>query len=280
MTRRIILGFLAVSSLLAVLFFVRRPFGYESIALACYAIACAAVFRVRNPEIQFQFVLASIAIAVSLMIGEATLRLGERDPMIPVDSGREFDRRSRLDVVQAMRRDGREVFPVISPSFFYDRNGLDVGGEALMPLSSVSASTTVFCNELGKYIIFKSDEHGFNNDAPAFSAAADVVLVGDSFTQGACVERNDNIASVISRRAKRKVVNLGVGGSGPLAHLAILAEYAAVLRPKVVVWVYFEGNDLGDLAREPPRAWQATLTATGAGWRGGRTNSTRRWASG
>ena len=45
-------------------------------------------------------------------------------------------------------------------------------------------------------------------------------------------------------------LNLGIEGNGPLVMLATLKEYAAVVRPKVVLWFYFEGNDLADLKKE------------------------------
>jgi hypothetical protein len=48
-----------------------------------------------------------------------------------------------------------------------------------------------------------------------------------------------------------RVLNLGVGGFGPLLELAALQEYAAPLKPRVVIWAFFEGNDLNvDLPRE------------------------------
>lgn len=47
-----------------------------------------------------------------------------------------------------------------------------------------------------------------------------------------------------------RTLNLGMGGIGPLHELAILKEYGSVVRPKVVLWVYYEGNDLADLSHE------------------------------
>jgi hypothetical protein len=40
------------------------------------------------------------------------------------------------------------------------------------------------------------------------------------------------------------VINLGVGGFGPLLELAALTEYLRPLQPPVVLWGFFEGNDL------------------------------------
>ena len=46
------------------------------------------------------------------------------------------------------------------------------------------------------------------------------------------------------------VINFSKGGSGPLAELGRLKEYAEVIRPKIVLLGYFEGNDLYDLQEE------------------------------
>jgi hypothetical protein len=45
-------------------------------------------------------------------------------------------------------------------------------------------------------------------------------------------------------------LNLGLAGAGPLTELAALREYAAPLRPALVVWAYFGENDLRELELE------------------------------
>ena len=77
------------------------------------------------------------------------------------------------------------------------------------------------------------------------------MLTGDSMTQGSCVKPGDEIAGQIRKLTQQSVINLGSGGNGPLAELAALEEYAKAREPEVVLWVYFEGNDLvGDLQFE------------------------------
>ncbi|MGQ0815875.1 MAG: hypothetical protein ACT4O1_15700 [Gemmatimonadota bacterium] len=77
----------------------------------------------------------------------------------------------------------------------------------------------------------------------------DVILIGDSFAHGACVDNNARISGHLARAGLR-VVNLGLSGAGPLMELATLREYGPRLRPRVVVWTFFEGNDLQDLDLE------------------------------
>ena len=78
---------------------------------------------------------------------------------------------------------------------------------------------------------------------------SDIILIGDSFTEGACENENGTIAGHL-RSLGWDVANLGKGGSGPLYQLAVLVEYAAVFPTKTVVWVIFTGNDLANLREE------------------------------
>src|SRR5205807_430492 len=45
------------------------------------------------------------------------------------------------------------------------------------------------------------------------------------------------------------VANLGQYDYGPVEELAVLRRYGLPLRPRIVVWMFFEGNDLVDVAR-------------------------------
>ena len=117
-------------------------------------------------------------------------------------------------------------------------------------LSGVSMSETIDCNENGYYSINKSDRFGFNNPDLEWDAKElEYFLIGDSMTYGSCVNRPNDIGSVLRFLSKRNVLNLGMGGNGPLVELATLKEY---LLPNVkkVLWIYFEGNDLIELKNE------------------------------
>jgi lysophospholipase L1-like esterase len=115
----------------------------------------------------------------------------------------------------------------------------------------VSKTTSVGANEEGQFSIYSSDRHGFNNpDNEWDSSKLEWLLIGDSFGQGITVQPGDDIAGQIRSITKSTTINLGVGDLGPLAELAILKEYAEPLKPKNVIWLYFEGNDFKNLLRE------------------------------
>jgi lysophospholipase L1-like esterase len=165
-----------------------------------------------------------------------------------------FDTRTRLQVVNDLREEGIRAYPDVFPAVLFQSNGQKVirslfttGNDEFLPLASIANVTTVFCNESGEYIIYKSDEHGFHNPLGLWPAGrADIIALGDSYAHGACVPSDQGFVAVIRARYPA-TINLGVNGAGPLAMLATLKEYAANLKPRIVLWFYYEGNDLRDL---------------------------------
>ena len=134
--------------------------------------------------------------------------------------------------------------PTIHPTTFVRDGRLIIKGKDFYPLAGISNSHTVFCNESGQYSEFISDRYDFNNPDQVGDVGADLVLVGDSFTHGACVNTGKDIAGHIRSYTNKNVVNLGYSGNGPLLELASLKEYASTIKPKHVFWLYYEGNDL------------------------------------
>jgi hypothetical protein len=119
-----------------------------------------------------------------------------------------------------------------------------------MPLGGIANRVTVVCNETGKYLIYKSDEHGFHNPSGRWpTGRVDVLAVGNSVTFGACVSSEKNFVAVI-RQHYATTLNLGMPGEGPLHMLAVLKEYAMFLRPKVVLWFYSEASTFTELQHE------------------------------
>lgn len=210
--------------------------------------AAVCIGLLRSPElarVNVALVLVSMGFAVYAAELFLTLKSGGGQAA-GATAGRPFDKRSKLEVVQDLRWQGTEAFPAALPSFFMQS---DVLG-SLLPLGGVANTTTVLCNELGEYAVYQSDEHGFNNPAGLWSAGSlDVAVVGDSFTHGSCVPPGKDLVSRIRERWPR-TLSLGMSDNGPLLELAAIREYLSALRPEKVLWMYFEGNDLSDLARE------------------------------
>ena len=121
---------------------------------------------------------------------------------------------------------------------------------------------------------FTTDSQGFRNLADL--KHADVAFVGDSYVEGAYVSDEETAAVRLHDITGLTVANLGVSGYGSLQELKVLEQYAVPLKPRLVAWFFFEGNDLDDdenfedaMAYErgvpapsaPPRAmrWRAFL---------------------
>ncbi|MCK6556267.1 hypothetical protein L6Q96_17055 [Candidatus Binatia bacterium] len=124
------------------------------------------------------------------------------------------------------------------------------------------------------------DSRGFRNERDLDSAA--VVLVGDSFLETGLVRDADSLSAQLRQRLGGvDVANLGLSGYGPQQALAVIRRYAVALGPRLVVWFFFEGNDLLDVPRyvELTRDWDRTLNVYhGFGERAFTTNVLRHLA--
>ncbi len=91
------------------------------------------------------------------------------------------------------------------------------------------------------------DARGYRNER-AFERA-DVAVVGDSFVEAALLPVGELFTTQLEKRLDVTVANLGVGGYGPQQELIVLRRHALPLEPRLVYWLFFEGNDLADAAR-------------------------------
>ena len=205
-----------------------------------------------NTKINFSLIIFVVGITLySLEIYLQFFNQGEKEK-VAKKIGIEFDKRSTKDVLIDLRKKGYDAHPNLKPTFFRETNGIYLLNkkEKVYPLGTISNSFTILGNESGYYPLIKTDEYGFNNPKGLYkNKNLDIVLIGDSFTEGKSVRDNENISANL-RKKKYSVVNLGKSGNGPLIELATLNEFASVLKPKILLWFYFAENDLGDLEKE------------------------------
>ena len=138
------------------------------------------------------------------------------------NTGKKYDERNRYQIYLDMINEGEKVVVRAPPNYankLYDN-------KSIFYLSGISNSKTIYCNENGYFSIYQSDRFGFNNpDDEWESAEIEFLLLGDSFTHGACVNRPDDLSSVIRGLSNKNVINLGYGGNGPLTEYATLKEF-------------------------------------------------------
>lgn len=156
------------------------------------------------------------------------------------NKGQKVDRRNIYQLYLDLLEENKIVVPSVQPQNF--ENFYTFGG--------VSETLTISCNESGYYPLYISDNFGFNNPNNLKMGNIEIALVGDSFTWGACVDREKTIAGQIRSKSNFKIINYGVPDSGPLIQLGILNEYVKFDQPKTVFYLYYEGNDLSNLRKE------------------------------
>jgi hypothetical protein len=227
---------------------------YVVLIVGIAAFAFALTWQI---DTKVNFVLSLLSFGMGIYLIEIYFTLNVQSKIINLEYlarraeevGAPFDTRSKLQVLEDLRSEGIDAYPTIIPGLFAEIGGLVLEGEKLFPLSSISNKTCLYCNENGPWIIYKSDEHGYRNPPGSYDKdKIDIITFGDSYTQGACVFGDEEIAGRL-RNVGFRVLNLAHSGSSLQIQLATLKEYAEPvgIEGKVVLLFYFEGNDLEEL---------------------------------
>ena len=118
-------------------------------------------------------------------------------------------------------------------------------------------SLIIYCDEGSGLTEFTTNKLGFRSTSnQKLDKPLDLILIGDSYTEGACVNSPHDIASVLGKEFN--LINLGRGGSGPLFQLGLIKEFMRLTDSGEisltdefnVAWIIFTGNDLLNLAEE------------------------------
>lgn len=93
---------------------------------------------------------------------------------------------------------------------------------------------------------FTTDQDGFRNSDPR-PARADIVTVGDSWVFGYGVDDEQAWPRLVGDNLPaHPVVNLGLVGSSPQQYLRVYQTFGMPLRPRLLVFGLFPGNDVED----------------------------------
>ncbi|MEM7349989.1 MAG: SGNH/GDSL hydrolase family protein [Acidobacteriota bacterium] len=93
-------------------------------------------------------------------------------------------------------------------------------------------------------IHFRIDRRGLPN--PLEIEAADVLLVGDSFTGGLGALSPAGLQQRLQEATGAPIFNLGIPSIGAQREAWLLREVGLALEPRAVIWFFFGGNDLAD----------------------------------
>jgi hypothetical protein len=225
-----------------------------------YSLGLLSLFAIGwSYERRLQLVVIAFSTAIGLLGFEIILSFVKENDSHSIKTVREkagqklgipFDKRTKFEVAATLQKQGENAWPNIGPQAYIDNNGIDFNGSKIFPLGAISAAHMVLCNESGHFSTHHTDEHGFNNPKGLYQQDIDVLIVGDSYAHGACVDEGQDIASILRKLGTSKVLTLASGGIGPLIELATLSEFGKYLKPKTILWFHSEGSDLADLESE------------------------------
>lgn len=219
--------------------------------ISIFLIGFSIILFYINQKLKTYIIIIASSIVITLYLFEGymsfynktnPLKLYKKVNEYKEQTGKKYDTRSPIKVYEDLKNRDQNIVITIGPHY--------LDKEKLYSLSGISNSKTIFCNESGYYATYKSDRYGFNNpDSEWNKKDIKYLLVGDSFIHGQCVNRPNDIASVLRTLSKKSALNLGYRGNGPLTEYATLREY---LKPGVenILWFYFENSDVYDLDYE------------------------------
>lgn len=121
-------------------------------------------------------------------------------------------------------------------------NTLDIFNKKnnIPPLASFTNSDSFLCDEGYGLIKYKTDKFGFRNKNDVYEKPIDIILFGDSFVHGSCVDEEFTIAGLLNK--KFNVLNLGVGSTNPTHYALNLNVFEEYFKPRKIV-TFFYSND-------------------------------------
>jgi hypothetical protein len=160
-----------------------------------------------------------------------------------------YDIRNKFEIFDEIEKKLDKTISV-PPQIFLSKDD-----KKILPLSGLSNKMTIICNESGYFSSYFSDRYGFNNNNKIYDEDEIFsIFIGDSFTNGYCVNTQNNLISNLQSKnffKEKNILNLGYGGNGPLLSYATLREYLNKNKnTKYVFWLYYEPNDLIELSKE------------------------------
>lgn len=179
-------------------------------------------------SLRFVLLPCGLIFAVLLLEGPALLKIVDYRKVIGIASH---------DVFSATNLDDPELGHIHPP---YSHFAGEVRGGGLTVGYNIPAENTTVYRWDVRY-----DHNGFRNVVDLKSA--DMVVLGDSFVEEITIPDAELMTSVLARLQGETVANLGQYGYGPQQELAVLKRFGLPLHPRLVIWMFFEGNDLEDV---------------------------------
>jgi hypothetical protein len=91
-------------------------------------------------------------------------------------------------------------------------------------------------------IVLTSDKYGFRN-LGEIKDQYSIIAVGDSFAAGSHVSDDQGWTELLQKQLGTDIYNLGVSGSDPRIYLNNYVTFGQKLKPKIVLFMVYQGND-------------------------------------
>ena len=210
----------------------------QGIALVTWLVIVAVGF-VHNigiiSRVSTKLCLSLLSLFVFLSVGEGFFRI------IGFDFGGEVRAWRKIPVFYRM-----PIAP--TGTVFFKRPGPEqwTGQVLNTRLKQLGILPNPYMNE--PVITVEYDRKGFRN--PDHMSDWEVAVAGDSFTELGYLPYEELFTSILARLLGVSVINLGTSYTGPLTQLSYLDDYGISASTKDTIIMFFEGNDLDDLADE------------------------------
>jgi hypothetical protein len=96
------------------------------------------------------------------------------------------------------------------------------------------------------WLVFQTDEMGFPNSEPVWREQYDIVVTGDSFVTRFSPK---TWIELLAEQTGQSILTLGASSWGPLSQVEAIKLYGLDKQPEWVIMLYFEGNDLLNVAQ-------------------------------
>ena len=229
----------------------KRDYYFYYYLISLILILISLILIIKKIVLNEYFLIISFSVVFSLYLLEIYLNFlhpnfikNQKIKKFNKHQSIEYDLRTRYEVYSDLKSKNYTI--TIPPSSHLNDKVND--HKFVFPLSGLSNKKTIFCNESGYFSKYYSDKYGFNNPSEEWDKEKQIILIGDSFVHGACVNEGKDLASNLRKFTQNGVLNLGYSGNSTLIQLATIREYLKKDSSKVILF-FFE-NDLEELSFE------------------------------
>jgi hypothetical protein len=124
----------------------------------------------------------------------------------------------------------------------------------IIPVNSLPYKKNYYCNEGYGLIKYTSDRFGFRNNDDIWKTDnfnKKILLVGDSFAHGACVNTEHTIATLLQKNKDQEggglnnktVFNVSLGGNNPFIYASLLHLFSPIIKPNYIVVVFYANDN-------------------------------------